>query len=378
MRIAVNTRLLLKGRLEGMGWFSYETLRRITRDHPEHEFIFIFDRAFDEEFVFAPNVKPVVAFPQSRHPVLWYLYFDWGVPRVLARHKADVFLSPDGFLSLRTNVPSMPVMHDLNFEHYPEYLPRINRYYYHYFFRRFARKAERIATVSEFTRKDIHKLYGVPENNIDVVYNGANELYKPLPSVEIEELRRKYTDSKPYFLFIGLLHPRKNIARLIKAYDKFRERNPEVKLMIIGEQKWWTDDIREAYENSAYRKDILLMGRLATELVHKLIPAALAMVYVPIFEGFGIPILEGFSCGVPVICSSTSSMPEVGGEAVLTVNPFEINEISAAMERIARDADLRNQLVLSGELRRQDFSWDKTAGLLWNSLEKAFPDLRKG
>jgi len=96
MIIAVNTRLLLKEKLEGIGWFAFETLKRITQNHPEHQFIFIFDRKYSDEFVYSDNIKPIVAHPQARHPVLWYLYFDWAVPHLLRKHQADIFLSPDG------------------------------------------------------------------------------------------------------------------------------------------------------------------------------------------------------------------------------------------------------------------------------------------
>src|SRR5512139_2040469 len=102
MRIAVNTRLLIKDKLEGIGWFTYETLKRITRKHPEHEFIFLFDRPFDKEFIFAQNIIPVIITPEARHPILWYLWFEYSVPRALKKYKADIFLSPDGYLSLST------------------------------------------------------------------------------------------------------------------------------------------------------------------------------------------------------------------------------------------------------------------------------------
>src|SRR5690606_7224010 len=117
MRIAVNTRLLLKGKLEGIGWFTYQTLERIVKQHPEHEFIFFFDRPYDRSFVFASNVTPVVLSPQARHPVLFYLWFELGIPRLLRKYKADLFLSPDGFSSLSTKVPTCLVIHDLAFEH---------------------------------------------------------------------------------------------------------------------------------------------------------------------------------------------------------------------------------------------------------------------
>ena len=150
LKIAVNTRLLIKNKLEGIGWFSYETLKRITRAHPEHQFYFLFDRPFDESFVFGSNVTPIVIRPQARHPILFYLWFEKSIPRALKKINPDLFMSTDGYLSLSTTTPSLPVIHDLNFEHYPEQLPFLVRKYYKHYFPRFARKAARIATVSEF------------------------------------------------------------------------------------------------------------------------------------------------------------------------------------------------------------------------------------
>ena len=175
MKIAVNTRLLLPDKLEGIGWVAFETLKRITQAHPEHEFYFIFDRKWDERFIFSDNIIPIVAKPQARHPFLYYLWFEWSIPRILKKIKADVFLSPDAYLSLKTNVKSIAVFHDLNFEHYPEDLPFLERKYYCYFFPRYARKAAQIVTVSQFSKKDIMNLYDVPSEKISVVYNGANE-----------------------------------------------------------------------------------------------------------------------------------------------------------------------------------------------------------
>jgi glycosyltransferase involved in cell wall biosynthesis len=376
VRIAVNTRLLLKDKLEGIGWFTYETLKRITAAHPEHEFIFIFDRAHDDSFIFGKNVKAVTAWPPARHPLLWYLFFEWGIPAILRREKADIFISPEGFMSIRTNVPSIAVIHDLNFEHYPEYLPRVNQWYYHYFFHRFAKKAERIATVSSFTKTDIEQTYGIDSSLIDVVYNGVNPRYKALGTDEIHAIRNQYTEGIPYFLFIGLLHPRKNITRLFQAYSLFRKTYPhEVKLMVVGEKKWWTDDMKEAFESSDYKNDILLMGRQNPETLAKLLPAALALSYVPIFEGFGIPILEAFSCDVPVITSNTTSMPEVGADAVELVDPFDIHSIAQGMRKIADDKTLRTAMIEKGRNRLKDFSWDKTAQKLWESIDKVIRDI---
>jgi hypothetical protein len=155
MKIAVNTRLLLKNKLEGIGWFTFETLKRITEQHPEHEFYFIFDRKYDDSFIFSKNVKPIIIPPQARHPFLFFLWFEFSIPYILKRLKADVFLSPDGYLSLSSKTKQVAVIHDLNFEHNPNDVPFLVRKYFKFFFHRWAKKATRIVTVSEYSKKDI-------------------------------------------------------------------------------------------------------------------------------------------------------------------------------------------------------------------------------
>ncbi|GAB1403819.1 hypothetical protein MASR1M74_09970 [Lentimicrobium sp.] len=209
MKIAVNTRLLLYGRLEGIGWFTFENLSRIVRAHPEHDFYFIFDRPYHPDFIFSSNVHPVVIGPQARHPLLYFLWFEFSVNRILKKINADVFLSPDGYMSLRSKIPGIAVFHDLNFEHYPQDLPRAERWYYRHFFPKYAHKVRRIATVSEFSKKDIVGQYGVNPQKIDVVYNGANEQYCPLNDEQKTAAREKFTGGKPYFFLLAPCIPAK-------------------------------------------------------------------------------------------------------------------------------------------------------------------------
>src|SRR3954471_1708357 len=158
MLIAVNTRLLLKDKLEGIGWFTYESLKRITKSHPEHQFLFLFDRPFAEEFIFSDNVSPIVVGPQARHPFLWYWWFEQSLPKILHKQEPDLFLSPDGFLPLSYSSPAgikkckfLPVIHDLYFEHYPQEIPFLASKFFKRYFQQYVKKANRIATVSEYS-----------------------------------------------------------------------------------------------------------------------------------------------------------------------------------------------------------------------------------
>jgi glycosyltransferase involved in cell wall biosynthesis len=371
MIIAVNTRLLLKDKLEGLGWFTYETLKRIVKDHPEHRFIFFFDRPYDNQFVFADNITPVVLQPQARHPLLWYLFFEWSIPKALIKYKADVFLSTDGWVSLSSKIKTIDVIHDINFEYYPEHIKWLVRQYYHYFFPRFARKADRIATVSCYSKGTIIEKYKIPEDKIDVIYNGAGEQYKPVPAESQEKIRIKYANGNRYFIFVGLLHPRKNIANLFRAYETFRHQHHEpVKLLIVGEKKWWKGEMEQVYRDLEFRDDVIFTGRLQADELNLVMASALALVYVSIFEGFGIPIIEAMQSGVPVITSNVTAMPEIAGDAALLADPFSPNSIADQMKRMATDEKLREQLISKGLIRCKDFSWQKTADGLWNSIEK--------
>ena len=373
MKIAVNTRLLLKNKLEGIGWFSYETLKRITTQHAEHQFYFIFDRQFDESFIFSDNITPVVIPPQARHPILYYLWFEKSIPRALKKIQPDLFFSPDGYLSLSTPVKSMQVIHDLNFEHYPDDLPYPERTFYRHYFPQYARKACRIATVSEFSKRDIINQYHIGAEKIDVVYNGANERYQPISDSEKFLVRARYSKGLPYFVFVGALHPRKNLVNLFRAFDLFREESGiNMKLLIIGQKKWWTKQIKETFEKMKHNGDVDFCGRLEPVELNRVISASTALTYVSYFEGFGIPIMEAFYCEAPVITSNVTSMPEVAGDAAILVDPFSVRSICDGMIKIATDPGLSERLNEKARIRRQVFNWQRTADLLWTSIEKAF------
>lgn len=371
MKIAVNTRLLIENKLDGIGWFTYETLKRITQKHKETEFVFIFDRPFSEAFIFSSNIKPLVIGPPTRHPVLWYLWFEYSIPKVIEREKPDIFLSPDGYLSLSINTPSIPIIHDINFFHRPKDLPFVTRQYYQKFFPKFAGKAVRIGTVSNYSKTDIAESYGIQPDRIDVMYNGANEIFKPVNEEKKGEIKEKYSNGADYFVFIGSLHPRKNVARLLLAFDEFKnEVNKDFKLIIVGEKFFKTNDIKETYNKIKHQNDIIFSGRLNPADLRDLIGASSALTFVPLFEGFGIPNIEAMYCDVPVITSNTTSIPEVVGDAGILVNPFSVSEIKSAMLQIVFDKTKRKKLIEKGRERRKAFHWDKTAEDLWKCIEK--------
>lgn len=372
MKIAVNTRLLLKDKLEGIGWFTYESMKRIVLNHPEHTFYFIFDRKHDPQFIFAKNVIPVEIFPPARHPYLWYVYFEFSIPRILRKLKPDLFLSTDGWLSLRTNVPQVDVIHDLNFEHRKDFLKSKYQNYYTRFFPKFARKAVRIATVSEFSKQDLQRFYSIPKEKIDVVYNGSNAVYQPLTEDKQQRVRQKYANGLPYFLFVSAIHKRKNLANILRAFEQYKaQTGADTQFVVVGARAGKQDELDAVLRSMTFAQDVRFLGRLSAEELSQVMASSLALVYATLFEGFGIPIVEAFNAETAVITSNVTSMPEVAGDAALLVDPNSVEQISDAMTQLATNENMRQELIQKGREQRKLFSWDQTAQRLWDCVMKS-------
>jgi glycosyltransferase involved in cell wall biosynthesis len=367
--VAVNTRLLLKDKQEGIGRFSHEVLRRLVQQHPDVKFSFLFDRPHDPSFIFGPNVEAHTLFPQARHPFLYYLYFQFSLTRKLRQLKPDVFFSPDGYLSLRTDIPQVPVFHDLAFEAFPKDAGRLEYAFYHRFFPRYARKARAILAVSEYTKQDIVNRYHIAPEKISVTCNGPSAVFRPLPESERQATRLQYSEGQPYFHFVGAIQPRKNLVNLIRAYDLFKTRTGSVaKLLIVGRKAWNFEEIIHSYTTSTHKADIIFTGYVSDEDLNRIYNASLALCYVPYFEGFGIPIVEAFQCGIPVITSNVTSMPEVAGDAALTADPLNPQDIANALCRIWQEPETVAALVQNGILRKGLYTWERAADAVWRVL----------
>ena len=369
MKIAINTRFLLPTKLEGFGWFTHEVVKRIVQNNPEHEFYFFFDRKYDSKFIYGNNVTPIVINPPARHPFLYYLWFEFGVKKALRKHNIDVFLSPDGYLSLGSDVKQIPVIHDLSFVHYPEDLPFLNEKYMNHYFPKFAKKASKIITVSEYSKSDIEKSFGISEDKITVAHNGIGDFFQPILEEKKKETRSKFTNGKEYFLFVSALQPRKNVTKLFEAFDQFKkETKSDVKLLMVGEKYWWNKEIKQVFDAMTYQSEVIFTGHIQAEDLKNVYGAGLALTYVSYFEGFGIPLVEAMKCELPIISSDKTSLPEVGGEAAIYVNPFSTEDIKNGMLRIFKDQSLREELIENGKSRAQLFSWDKTAKIVWDTI----------
>lgn len=370
LKIAVNTRFLMPGQLEGFGWYTHEIVRRMVAQHPEDEFVFLFDRPFDGQFVYGKNVTPVVLWPPARFAPQFYGWFEWAVPRALKKHKADVFFSPDAMCSLSAKTPTVMTCHDLVPLHFPEQIPLIHRHYLLHFLPKHLRRAERILTVSEYVRRDIFQTCDIPLEKVSTVHNGCREVFVPIQDFEKQRIRNEHAAGQEFFFYTGAIHPRKNIPRLIRAFDLFKNKTAApVKLLLAGRFAWETGEVKATFEQANSRADIHFLGYLGDEDLPKLMASALALAYVSISEGFGLPLLEAMYAEVPVLAADVTAMPEVAGEAALLVDPFSETAIAEGLEKLWRDEFLRQKLVEKGRLQREKFSWDTAAGQIYQILK---------
>lgn len=343
-------------------------MNRMANVHPEHDFYFFFDRPFDKEFIFSVNVKPIIVSPPARHPLLFIIWFEWSLRNAFKKYKIDVFLSFDGFLSLSSKLPQVLIVHDLAYLHLPQYLSFKNRKYYQYFMPKFLKRANKLIAVSEFVKDDI--LDQFPDLNtkgISVAYNALPSHFNNEPSI-----KNSYLDH-PYFIVPGSIHPRKNTLNILQAFKAFiNETKLNFKIVFVGKFMWQpSEDLHCFWKEMAVDKLLIHIEDAEDQDMVNWISYANALIYVSIFEGFGIPVLEGFECKVPVICSNNTSMTEVAADAAYKVDPLNVDAIKNAMLNIISDVQLRNDLIEKGTKRVKDFDWNTSMNIIYSKIEEA-------
>ncbi len=368
MRIAVNTRFLIKDKLEGIGLYTLEIIKRMVEHYPQNDYIFIFDRPYSSEFIFHEKIIPVIVNPPARHPFLWYLWFEHSIPRILKKYKADIFFSPDGFCSLHTTIPQFMVSHDLAFEHFPNFVPYFTRKYYTHFSPKQHQVAKHIFAVSLATKQDIIQQYNIDSQKISLAYNGCRDEFKKLGDTEKGQVRKEYSKGKPYFLCVGALHPRKNIAGLIRGFDLFKQKMvTDYTLLLVGRKAWHTTEIERAFENAIHREDIHFIPYTQVNELAKITASAEACICASFLEGFGVPVLEALNCRVPVLISNQFSLPEVAGPGAILFDPYSIQSIAKSFEEFIQIPN-KEALISQTEHHIQKFSWDKSMHIIYSKL----------
>lgn len=261
--------------------------------------------------------------------------------------------------------PAVVSIHDLSFEHLPQTFNRRSRTQLRLTVRHSARRAARILTLSEHTRRDIIQTYKIAEENVTAIPLAAPPHFSPVTDdKELQRVRHNYGIDGDYVLSVGSIQPRKNLVRLIKAYALLRGRHQGSKfpkLVLVGKRAWLYDETLRTLEETGSKDSVVLTGYVPESDLPALYSGALCFIYPSYFEGFGLPPLEAMKCGAPVIVGNATSLPEVVGDAGLKVDPFDVSAIAAALDQLINDSVLRRQLSVKGLTRAKMFDWRDTA-----------------
>lgn len=261
--------------------------------------------------------------------------------------------------------PFVVSIHDLSFEHLPQTFKRRSRTQLRLTVRHSARRAARILSLSQHTRSDIMETYGIEPNRIEAIPLAAPDHFcRVNDKRELQRVRHNYGIEGDYILSVGSIQPRKNLARLIKAYAQLRgdcSADKLPKLVLVGKCAWLYDETLRALDQVGVKDSVVLTGYVPESDLPAIYSSALCFVYPSYFEGFGLPPLEAMKCGIPVVVGNQTSLPEVVGNAGLTVDPFDVDAIAGAIRRLMNDSALRAELSQKGQERASTFTWRETA-----------------
>ena len=280
----------------------------------------------------------------------------------LRKYDALVFFNFVAF-PVRKKVPSILFIHDLSHVHYPEHTSPKNLVWLNKFVPRSIKRADKIVTISESSRNDIARFYGVPKKDIALVYPALdhNE-YKPRTSKEVTCVKKKYKITKPYILSVCTLEPRKNLLGVLKAFEMLPEElKQKYALVLVGGKGWLDGEIHDRFEALSKKYTIIKTGYADDADLPPLYSGAELFVYPAFYEGFGMPPLEALACGAPVITADNSSLPEAVGNAAITVKAADTEALSANMIKVLEDKKLQEKLRQAGFKHAAKFSWEKSA-----------------
>jgi len=342
----------------GTEGYSLHIIRGLIAQGREHRFRLYFRDEPDPDLVPAQDNIELLAINRRR------FWTHTGLRAALKRNPPDVLFVPAHVIPWPTafGVPSVVTAHDLGYLHYPDKHPLFARLYLDWSTRHSASIARRVIAVSQATAQDLVALNGVPRDKIRVVHSGIDEMLQPVVDESVlEDLRQRLGIGGPYILHVGSIQPRKNLTRLVDAFQQIMDTVEGLRLVLAGRPAWGDKSLLEHIERLNLGDRIVLPGYVPDEDLAALYSGASVYAFPSLYEGFGFPALEAMACGTPVVCANTSSLPEIVGDAALTFAPTDVAGQAAALQRVLTEPDLRARLVERGFERARQFTWESAA-----------------
>ena len=372
MLIGIDASRATATRRTGTEVYSLHLIRALLARRAGHRFRLYFNQAPAPGLFPSGADRRIMPFPR--------LWTHLRLSREMRSAPPDVLFVPSHVLPVVHPSRCVVTVHDLGYHYYPEAHTLFQNAYLRWSTRYNARTATRVLADSEATRRDLIRYYSLPEERIVVVYPGRDETLSPVRDPQaLTAVRARYGLGAPYFLYVGTLHPRKNLVRLIDAFAALRgdsraQDQPAdgmsgPKLVLAGQKGWLYEEVFARVRKLDVEKQVVFTGYVPDADLPGLLSGALAFVFPSLYEGFGFPVLEAMACGTPVICSNVSSLPEVGGDAALQIDPLDSEALAEAMHQVATDERLRTVLVERGYEQVRRFSWQLCANQVLQVLE---------
>lgn len=376
MKIAINT-LAMKSFKHGVGRHIGSLVNALLKIDTKNQYLLYVSDLNAKYFEVRRNPRVELKFvPANR--ALRLLWEQTLLPLDLRREKVDIFYGPAFTVPLFKTCKQVVAVLDLTwFKHRKKHI-WIKQLYFRTLIPLAVRQAERVIVISQSTKKDLTKILKTPKDKIAVTCLAADSMFQVIEDIErLQSVVKKYNLPDQFILFLGVLEPRKNIPGLIKAFSKFKEDTSSPRKLVIGGGRsygWKNEEIFQAIKNLKMEDEVIFTDFISEADLPAVYNLADLFVLPSFYEGFGLPILEAQACGCPVITSNISSMPEVGGDAALFVDPYDIKGLAEAMRRILTDDKLKAEMIKKGFLNLERFSWEKTAQATLQVFEEVYQE----
>lgn len=360
--LAIDARLANEAEHAGVGTFCTELLRVLPQAASSWRLVLYLDRPPGRQFPLAASQADIRVLPKVP------LWTQRALPSALLADRPDVYFSPVTQLPFNCPCKAIAMVMDLAYVSFPGHFTLRQRLQNQLQTAWAVRRAGRLLALSEATRNDLNRLYGVPRDAVGVTLAGPARRFAP---VHAPETLAELGLPPRYVLYVGRIQPRKNITRLIEAFAVVRARNPELphRLVIAGGQGWLYDGIYAAAQDSPAREHIQFLGYVPDELLPALITGADVLALVSLWEGFGLPVIEAMACGTAVLTSNCSSLPEVAGDAACLADPNDTQDIAQKLEHLLLDDVYRGTLAARGPAQAARFTWEATAARVMEAVE---------
>lgn len=363
MRICIDVSPTVHGKA-GLGRVARELAERLAVSDPAHEYCLFYYQPSRAHVPASLSGLPALTVPLPAKPwrmsVLLAYYAGLSMDRLLPN--VALFHGTEHLLPPTRRVRTVFTLHDLIPQLFPQFHLPLNRWFLDRMFPRFLRRADAVIAVSECTRRDAMRIYGIPEDRITVVYNGVHPRFKPgLTAERASEVRARYRLPDRYILYVGTIEPRKNLERLAEAFAALKADGFPHGLVLAGSRGWLDQPVFDRVAALGLQGQATLPGFITDDDLPAVYGAADLFVFPSLYEGFGLPALEALACGVPTVVSNASSLPEVVGDAAIQVPPEDTHALVDAMRRTLTDEALRARLAARGPRQAAQFTWERTA-----------------